>query len=225
MKQVAVLGLGDFGVSLVRQLKQNKVSVFAVDINRSRVEGFRDELEHLMIADITQGSALEKLRLDTMDAVVVATSSPLPSSVLAVLKLKEMGVKRIIAKAENEDHAKILNALGVTEVVNPDEDSASRLANKISWANVVEMIELSSGFSIMEVSPPVNVIGKTLRHSGLRDVYHVEVLALREQPRTPMKGIPSPDEVISAECTMVVFGEDGNLARLRQEAERRGSGG
>jgi trk system potassium uptake protein TrkA len=221
MKQVAVLGLGDFGVSLVRQLKRNNVAVFAVDISRSRVEAYRDELDHLMIADITQGAALEKLNLQAMDAVVVGASSPLPSSVLAVLKLKEMGVKRIIAKAENEDHAKILNALGVTEVVNPDEDSATRLANKISWTNVVEMIELSGGFSIMEVAPPLKIIGKTLRHSGLRDTYHVQVLAIREQPRTPMKGIPSPDHVISADCTMVVFGEDGNLTRLREEAERR----
>lgn len=221
MKQVAVLGLGDFGLALVRQLKQNNVSVFAVDISRSRVEALRDELDHLMIADITQGPALEKLNLHTMDAVIVATSSPLPSSVLAVLKLQELGVRRIIAKAENDDHAKILNALGVYEVVNPDNDSANRLANKVSWTNVVEMIELSGGFSIMEIQAPSAIVGKTLRHSGLRDKFHVEVLAIREQPHTPMKGVPSPDHVIEGESTLVVFGQDGDLTRLREEADKR----
>jgi trk system potassium uptake protein TrkA len=217
MKQVAVLGLGDFGAALARQLKRNRVSVFAVDISRNRVEAFRDELEHLVIADFTQASALEKLNLTGMDAVVVATSSPMSSSILSVLRLKELGVERIIAKAENEDHAKVLQALGVSEIVNPDEDSAARIANKISWANVVEMIELFRGYSIMEVSPPPAVIGKSLRHSGLRYVYHVEVLGIREKPGGPLHAIPSPDDVITPDCMLVVFGADEHLTELRKE--------
>ncbi len=221
MKQVAVLGLGDFGAALVRQLTKNKVSVLAVDISRTRIEALKDEVDHVIIADMTHAAALEKMGLLAMDAVIIATSSPMPTSVLAVLRLKELGVERILAKAENEDHAKVLSALGVTEIVNPEEDSAIRVANKISWTNVVEMVELSSGYSIMEVSPPEEVVGKSLRNSGLRDRYNVEVLAVRETRGERLEAIPSPDRVINAESTLVVFGHDTQLANLRREAERR----
>ena len=221
MKQVAVLGLGDFGAAVVRQLKRNQVAVLAVDISRNRVESLRDMLDEVVIADMTQAAALEKLRLSDMDAVVVAASSPLATSILTVLRLKDLGVERIIAKAENEDHLKVLKALGVSEVVVPEEDTAARLANKLSWTNVVEMIGLSSGCSIMEVSPPQSVVGKSLRHSGLRSDYHVEVLAIRDRPGVPLRAIPSPDSEITAGCTLVVFGEDAQLGKLRQDAARR----
>lgn len=218
MKQVAVLGLGDFGAAVVRQLKENKVAVLAVDVNRNRVEALQDMLDEVVIADMTQASALEKLRLPDMDAVVLAASSPMTTSVLTVLRLKELGVERIIAKAENEDHVKVLTALGVSEIVVPEEDSAARLANKISWTNVVEMVGLSSDCSIMEVAPPESIIGKSLRDSGLRVTYHVEVLAVREKPGEPLKAIPDPDSNIPAGCTLVVFGEDHHLAKLRHDA-------
>ena len=221
MKQVAVLGLGDFGVSLAQQLKKNNVAVLAVDVSRDRVDLLRDEIDHVVVADISQALALQKLGLTSMDAVVVATSSPMPVSILAVLRLRELGVDRIIAKAENRDHAKVLLAMGVNEIVIPEEDSAVRIANKISWTNVVEMVELSSGYSIMEVSPPEATVGTSLRNSGLRHTYHVEVLGIREQAGALLKAIPSPDSRISAECTLVVFGENSDLAKLRRVAEQR----
>ena len=221
MKEVAVLGLGDFGIALVQQLKRNNVTVLAVDLDRNRVEQIRDQIDHIVIADITQASALDRLSLPAMDAVVVATSSPMAASILSVLRLKDLGVGRIIAKAENKDHAKVLRAMGVSEIVIPEEDSAARIGNALSWTNVVEMVELSSGCSIMEVSPPESVVGKSLRYSGLRDKYHVEVLGIREKQGGSLDPIPNPDTVITTECTLVVFGAEENLAKLRREAERR----
>jgi len=221
MKQVAVLGLGDFGVALVHQLASNNVTVLAVDMNRARADLIRDQIEHVVIADITKAAALEKLGLPAMDAVVVAVSSPMPSSVLAVLRLKDLGVERIIAKAENTDHGKVLEAMGVSEIVFPEQDSAMRIANKISWTNVVEMMELSPGCSIMEVLPPASAVDKALRDSGLRAEYHSEVLGIRRKPGAPLNAIPSPDSQITPECTLVVFGKDSDLAKLRKEAEKR----
>ena len=219
MKQVAVLGLGDFGSALVRELKANKVSVLAVDKSRACAEALKDLVEHLVIADITQSATLERLGLTEMDAVVVATSETMPTSVLTVLRLKDLGVERIIAKAENEDHAKVLSALGVSEIMIPANDSAIRLANKISWSNVVEMVDLSSGCSIMELAPPKATVGKLLRESGLRERYHAVVLAVRNRSGGPLEAIPSPDRIINAGCTLVVFGEDRHLTRLREEIE------
>lgn len=216
MKQVAVLGLGDFGSALVRELKANKVSVLAVDKSRPRAEALKDLIEHVVIADITQTATLERLGLMEMDAVVVATSETMPISILTVLRLKDIGVERIIAKAENEDHAKVLQALGVSEIMMPANDSAVRLANKISWSNVVEMVELSSGCSIMELAPPKEIEGKLLHETGLREKYHVVVLAVRNRSGGPLEAIPSPDRIIGAGCTLVVFGEDRHLTRLRE---------
>lgn len=221
MKQVAVLGLGDFGLALAQQLMKNGVSVLAVDKNRARTDLLRDDLEHVVIADMTHATALAKLRLHAMDVVVVATSSPLPASVLCVLRLKEIGVKRIVAKAENQDHAKVLMAMGVKEILIPEDDSAVRLANKLSWTSVVEMFEFSSGCSVMEIAVPEGVLGKSLRDSGLRDHYKVQVLGVRQWPEAPLLPIPSPDYVFSPRNTLVVFGAEENLARLRQKAEER----
>jgi len=220
MKQVAVLGLGDFGVALVRALQANKVRVLALDQDESRVEALKNEVRHVVAADMTQVSALQQLGLRNMDAVVVATSEPMATSVLAVLRLKDLGVERIIAKAENTDHATVLKALGVKDIVVPENDSATRLANKISWTNVVEMVELSPGHSIMEIAPPASVVGKSLRTSRLREDFQVEVLAIREVAGAPLEAIPRPDRVISPGCTVVVFGAEENLARLRKEAAR-----
>jgi len=222
MKQVAVLGLGDFGSALVRELKSNNVAVLAVDKNRQHAEAVKDVIEHVVIADITQTATLERLGLAGMDVVVVATSETMPVSILTVLRLKDLGVGRIIAKAENEDHAKVLKALGVDEFIVPANDSAVRLANKISWTGVVEMVELSPGCSVMELAPPRSIVGKMLRESGLRDTYQVIVLGVRNRPGGHLEVIPSPDRVISAGCTLVVFGEDRNLVRLREALEKQG---
>lgn len=221
MKQVAILGLGDFGMFLAQQLHRNGVSVLAVDVSRSRADLLRDKIDHIVVADITQPSALSRLRLPAMDVVVVATSSPLPTSVLCVLRLKELGVKRIIAKAENEDHATVLRAMGVAEILIPEEDTATRLANKISWSNVIEMLEVAAGCSVMEIAAPPMLIGKALRDSGLRNEYHVQVLGIRKWPEGPLDPIPSPDDVIAERNTLVLFGEEKGLARLREEAQKR----
>ncbi len=221
MKQVAVLGLGDFGLALTQRLTRNGVSVLAVDMSRARADLLRDEVEHIVIADITQAMALNRLRLPSMDVVVVATSSPLAASVLCVLRLKEIGVKQIVAKAENEDHATVLKALGVDSILIPEEDTALRLANKLSWSNVMEMFRFSEGCGIMEIAAPKMVVGKALRESGLRDKYHVQVLGIRKWPEAPLDAIPSPDYIISARNTLVLFGEEANLAMLRKEAEKK----
>jgi len=221
MKQVAVLGLGDFGLALALQLKENGVSVLAADMSRARVDLVRDELDYIVIADITQASALNKLRLPAMDVVVVATSSPLPSSILCVLRLKDLGVKSIYAKAENKDHAIVLKALGVNEILIPEQDTATRLANKLSWTSVLEMFEFSEGCGIMEIAVPAAVAGKAIRDSGLREHSHVQVLGIRQWPGAPLEPIPNPDHVLGSRNTLVVFGEESHLARLRQEAERK----
>ena len=221
MKEVAVLGLGDYGMALVKELTGNKVRVLAVDISRSRAEALKEVLDHVVIADITQEAALKELGLQRMDAVVVAVSDPMPTSILAVLRLRDLGVEHIIAKAENEDHVKVLRALGVEDIVIPELDSARRLANTISWTNVVELVSLSSDCAIMELAPPAAVVGKVLRDSGMREKYHVEVLAIRSHPGADLDAIPTPDRVISEECMLVVFGREKELAKLRKEAAQR----
>ncbi len=219
MKQVAVLGLGDFGAALVRELKKNKVTVLAVDVNRARAESLKQLLDHVVVADITQASALSQMGLAHLDEVVVATSSPLSVSVLTILRLRELGVKRVTAKAENEDHAQVLRALGVENIIIPEHDAANRLANKISWSHVVEMVELSSGCSIMEVAAPKPVVGKLLRDSGLRERYNVQVLAIRPEPGGALEVNPGADHVIEEGTTLVVFGADDALQGLRKSLE------
>ncbi len=216
MQQVAVLGLGDFGLSLARQLAKNSVSVLVVDKSREKIELHQNEFHRAVIANFTHPNTLIELGLAVMDSVVLASSKPLETSVLGVLRLKEIKPKRLLVKAEDEVHAKVLEALGVSEIILPNVDIAMRVANTLSWPHVFGMLPILPGYSIMEIAPPEFMLHKKLIDTRIREEHGLSVIAIREFIPPRIEVNPDPERAITDSCALILLGRDEDLKRIQQ---------
>lgn len=210
----AVIGLGSFGSNVAKTLYEKRNEVLAVDLNKEKIESVKTFVSHAVHMDAADKENLQALGIQEMDVVVVSLGPEMEGSILTVLYLHEMGVKRIVAKALTEDHAKILEAVGATEVIYPEKDMAIRTALKLSNPNVLEYLPLISGIGIQEIAPPEKFIGKTLKELDLRNKYGVQVIAIKQLIPEKMDLIPKADFVIKDSDILIIMGEEKALERL-----------
>jgi trk system potassium uptake protein TrkA len=215
MRQFAVIGLGSFGLQVARRLAANGAEVLVVDVDRSLVDEAKDFVQRAVIADATDDRALAELGLETMDAVLVCLGS-IQSSVLAVLHLREQKVKRIMAMAVSSDHVKILNSLGADRVIYPEQDAAERLANSLSWGNVLDHVPLAPGYSMLEAAAPDEIVGKTLKEAGLGAKYGIQVIAVKELVPDRFNLAPRAEFIIKESDILILLGRDEDLNRFKR---------
>lgn len=216
-KQFAVLGLGKFGSEVARQLASDGAEVLAVDREPHLVDEVKDVVARAAIADVTDRDALNALGLDSLDAVVVALGGSLEASVLCCLHLKELGCKQVIAKVIDAQHEKVLSKIGVGRVIYPERESAIRLAKHLTFTAVLEFLSLAPGFSIVEVAPNDQLVGKTLGESQIRQKFNVQVVAIREILLDKWHVVPDPKTVIKDSDVLVVIGRDEDVKKLARE--------
>jgi trk system potassium uptake protein TrkA len=210
----AVIGLGSFGSNVARTLYQRGHEVVAIDKDKDRIEGAKSFSSHAVLTDASAKENLEALGITDMDVVVVSLGSAMEASVLTVLHLHELGLKRIVAKASTEDHGKILDAVGATEVINPEKDMAVRTALKLTSPHILECLPLMSGVSIEEIAPPERFIGKSLRDLDLRNKYGIQVIAVRELIPERTLYVPPADFVIKDSDVLIVMGDEKMLEKV-----------
>ncbi len=215
MRQFAVIGLGSFGLQVARRLAANGGEVLVVDVDRNLVDEAKDFVQRAVIADATDDRALAELGLDSMDAVLVCLGS-IQSSVLAVLHLRELKVKRIMAMAVSTDHVKILNSLGADRVIYPEQDAAERLANSLSWGNVLDHVPLAPGYSMLEAAAPDEITGKTLKEAGLGARYGIQVIAVKELVPDRFNLAPRAEFIIKESDILILLGRDEDLERFKR---------
>ncbi|HOX07649.1 MAG TPA: TrkA family potassium uptake protein [Planctomycetota bacterium] len=215
MRQFAVIGLGSFGLQVARRMAANGGEVLVVDLDEHLVDEAKDFVQRAVIADATDDRALAELGLDAMDAVLVCLGS-IQSSVLAVLHLRELKVKRIVAMAVSSDHVKILNSLGADRVIYPEQDAAERLANSLSWGNVLDHVPLAPGFSMLEAAAPDEMIGKTLKESGIGARYGIQIIAVKELVPDRFNLAPRAEFVIKESDILIMLGRDQDLERFKR---------
>lgn len=214
MIKFAVIGLGSFGLNIARTLYERGHEVLAIDKDKEKIELAKSFSSHAILMDSADKESLEAIGIKDMDTVVVSLGPEMEASILTVLHLHELGIKRIVAKALTEDHAKILEAVGATEVIYPEKDMAIRTALRLTNPNVLECLPLMSGISIQEIAPPEKFIGKSLRQLDLRNKYGVQVIAIRELIPERTIYIPKADFVIKDSDVLIVMGEEGQLEKL-----------
>ncbi|MCA9441159.1 MAG: TrkA family potassium uptake protein, partial [Candidatus Omnitrophica bacterium] len=168
MKRFAVIGLSNFGFFTAKALFEDGSEVIAIDQDRDRVQEIDPFSTQAVVLDATDRESLNTLGLEQLDAVVVSTGSKISTSILICLHLHEIGVKRILAKAQDDDHAKILQKVGATEIIHPERDMAFRLSQNLTRPNVLDFIPLAKDFDLVQVQPPHEFIGKTLMDLDLR---------------------------------------------------------
>ncbi len=213
-KQFAIVGLGRFGTSVAKTLYQMGYEVLAVDADEARVQDFSDEVTHVVQADTTDEDTLKALGIRNFDVVVVAIGADVQANLMTTLQLKEMGVPYIVAKAKNPLHGKMLEKIGADRVVYPERDMGQRVAHNLVSSNVLEYIELSPDYSIVEVTAPSALVGKNLVETDLRGRYEVNVVAIRrgEQLLVP----PQPTEKILEKDVLFVVGANRGVQRLEE---------
>ena len=213
-KRFAVLGLGKFGFYLARKLFEQGHEVIAVDIDKEVVQDIKDYSTQAIIADATNKDTLLSLGIEEVDIAIVSLGTRMDHSILVTLHLKEIGLKEIVVKAITEDHRKILEIIGATQVIFPEKDMAERLALSVSSRNILDHLELSPGFSIMELVPSPSFIGKTIKDLQLRNIYGVQIIAIKELIPERMNLVPAPDCIIKESDILVVMGKDEDLKKV-----------
>ncbi|MBP2650969.1 MAG: ktrA [Firmicutes bacterium] len=207
-KEYAVIGLGRFGSSVARTLVKAGYDVLAVDANEDRVQRLSEFVSHVVQADTTDENSLKALGIRNFDVVVVAIGEDVQANTLTVLLLKELGVSYIVAKAQNELHGKMLTKLGVDRVVYPERDMGVRVAHNLVSANVMDYIELSPNISLVEVSAPKPLIGKSLAEANLRAKFGVNVVAMKRDDQLLVPPLPS-EKIQETDIMILVGGSDG----------------
>ncbi len=216
MRKFLILGLGTFGSHLARRLAENGCEVVGIDRSQDVVEDLRDALAQIHMFDVTDRKALESLGVREFDAAAVSLGDRMDSAILSAMYLKELGAKRVVAKAVTMDHAKILRHVGADEVVFPERDMALRLAARLTWPNVLEDLRLAPGYSILELAPTVELVGKSLGESRMRNRYNVHVIAVRELVPERLTVAPGADFVVKDSDILVVLGRDEDLEKIRR---------
>ncbi len=223
MQQFAIIGLGNFGYYLATYLYEKGHEVLAMDKNHQRVQEIKDRVSQAVVADATDRTVLESLGLDQMDAAVVSIGTVLSNSILATLNLREMGITSIYAKAVSEAHGRILYKVGATEVFFPEKDQAISLAERLHNPNMLDYLPFLEGFSIIQLAPPREFIGKQLKELDLINRYGIQVLGIREIIPERLNLIPTAHFLIKDSDTMILLGPNEALDKLREkESDKTG---
>lgn len=212
VNQYAVIGLGRFGLNIATKLFESGQEVLGVDVNEERVDESHPFLTHALIADSTDEEALKSIGIRNFDTVIVAIGDDIQASILSVLLLKELGVKKVIAKALNKLHGQVLRKVGADWVVHPERDMGIRVAHQLLSPNVLNFIEISKDYSVEEVKIPEQMKDKTLREIDLRAKFNLSVIAIRHGSDINIS--PSPDKKINQGDVLVVIGENRYLERF-----------
>lgn len=211
-KQFAVIGLGRFGRSLAVTLSSMGYDVLAIDGSEAEVQSISHEVTHAVQVDARDEEALKALGIRNFDAVIVAIGEDMQSNILVTAILKDLGVKYVIAKAKDNMHGKVLEKIGADKVVYPEKDMGVRIAHHLVTPNILDFIELSPEYSIIEVSTPKEYIGKSLGKLNLRAQLGMSVIAIKKED-----GIvagPGADSIIEEKDILVIVGKNDAIGRL-----------
>jgi len=215
MKRAVVIGLGIFGFNIAKDLYENGMEVIAVDKDKEVIQRIKDFSTKAVLADGTDKEVMESIGIQEDDIVIISFGENLAASTLITLHLKEMRVKNIIVKAPNEDHKRVLEKVGATEVIIPEREMADKVAKSIISPNILDYIPLSEDYTISEVVPPASFMGKTIGELRLRTKYHVEVIAVREMLPDRIRMVPKADFVIKDSDILVVIGKTADIQKIK----------
>lgn len=211
-KQYVVIGLGRFGSSIATTLYSLGNDVLVIDKNEDLVEDIADKVTHAVQADATDENTLKSLGIRNFDVAIISIGGDIQSSVMATLIVKELGVKYIIAKGNGELHAKVLYKIGADRVVLPEKDMGVRVAHNMVSSNILDYIELSSDYSIIEIKALKEWEGKNLKDLNLRKKYGINVIAIKNKGKVNLN--PAADDKINKENVIVAIGSTEALTSL-----------
>lgn len=216
MKSFAIIGIGRFGESVAKTLAELGNEVLAIDKNPERIQDISEYVTHAIEADIMDESVLKELGLRNFDVVIVSIGSDREASIMATLIAKEVGVKRVIAKAQAELHGKVLKKVGADKVVFPERDMGVRVAHNLAATNILDYIELSPDFSILEITALEQWENKALKDLRIRNKYGVNIIAIKDGTNVNIS--PSSEDIIRKDDILVMIGDATDIKKVERKA-------
>jgi trk system potassium uptake protein TrkA len=214
----AVIGLGRFGAAMAATLTELGQEVIGIDASEEKVRVLADVIHHAVELDATDERALRAAGVADVDVAVVSIGENIEASLLVVMLVKELGVKTIFAKGVTPLHGRILKKLGVTRVIFPEREMAVRIAHSVVVPNVIDYVELSRDFSIIELPAPADWAGRTLKDLALRTRFGLTLIAIRRPSGTSDGEIthvaPPAEEQIKPGDILALIGSNDRLAQL-----------
>ena len=214
MKSYIVIGLGKFGAEAAKRLCQLGGEVLAIDRNPDLVQPISGQVTQAVVGDARDKEVLRALGAKDFECAIVAIGDDLADSVLATMNLKELGVPYIVCKASDETHRQVLMKLGADKVVIPEQEHADRLAKNLSSPNVLDYIELSDEYGIIEIPTPGGWQGKSLKELNVRAQLGVNIIAVKCEGEINVS--PAADYRIGPKDIMVVLGDTAALNAVQK---------
>ena len=214
MKSYVVVGLGRFGTEAAKRLCELGCEVLVIDRNSELVQQISGDVTQAVVGDARDKEVLKALGVEEFECAIVAIGNSLGDSVLATLNLKELGVPYVVSKAYDETHRQVLQKLGANKVVIPEQEQANRLARNLSSPNVLDYIELSDEFGIIEVPAPKSWIGKSLKDLNVRAKLGVNIIAVKQGKHINVS--PGADYEIVPGDVMVILGDTDALTAVQK---------
>lgn len=224
-----IIGLGNFGASIAQKLTEQGNEVIGIDTSMIKVDAYKEKISHTICMDATDEFTVSGLPLKETDIVLVAIGEDQGANIMTTAIFKNFEVKRLISRAINPLHEKVLQAIGVDEIVHPEEETAERWAKKLCLSNVVDSFELTDEYSIIEAKLPNDYVGKTVREIGFRREFNLLVLTIikkvevksilgKTRMETQIQGVASADNILEPNDILVLYGSNKDLrAFLRQK--------
>ncbi len=220
----AVIGVGRYGATIARRLADKGAQVFAFDPDEEKIENIKDDVAYAVTLDATDLKALQSQNLEEMDAAVVAIGENFEATILSCVHLIDMGVKRVIARASGDQQRLILEKIGVTEILRPEEEVAYVVREKLINPNILSYLQLADNYEIAEIRAPKGCIGRTIDEVGFRNKYEMTLITIKRHyeitkngedcTEQHIVGVPKSDMSIQEKDTLVVFGTGKSVERF-----------
>lgn len=214
-KQFVVIGLGRFGGSVTKTLVQLGHEVMGIDKDMKRVQEYAGILPHVYQADTTDENVMKQLGVQNMDHAIVAIGDDLQASILTTLILKDLSLPQVTAKATSEYHRRVLERIGADHIVQPERDTGIRVAHQMTSKNLVDYLELSPEFTLVEVLAPPSMHDKTLKQLNMRAKYGCNIVAIRRQDHS-MNVSPLADDKIYEGDMLIIIGTNKDINRFEK---------
>ncbi len=217
-----IIGLGNFGASLAQKLTEQGNEVIGIDTNMTKVDAFKEKISHTICMDATDEFTVSGLPLKDTDIVLVAIGEDQGSNIMTTALLKNLQVKRLISRAINPLHEKVLQAIGVDEIVNPEVETAERWAKKLCLSNVVDSFELNDEYSIIEAKVSAGNVGKSIREVNFKKKFNLLVLTVikevevksilgKSKIEKKIQGVTAADDILEKDDILVMYGSNKDL--------------
>tara|TARA_R110002072_G_scaffold219142_3_gene376744 strand:- start:560 stop:1237 length:678 start_codon:yes stop_codon:yes gene_type:complete len=216
--KIAVIGLGRFGSAIAKKLSEKNAEVLAIDLDEEKVVAIADHVAYSVALDSTEAKNLMAQNIQEMDAVVVAIGTNYQGLLLTTFVLQELNVKRIIVRAQDQNQRRILQKMGITEILSPEDEVSNNVAEQLVNPSVLMCMQLPDNYEIVEVKAPRAMNNRTMADIDLRGKYKINLVTLLRQGEKDKKyhiiGVPQPETVVQQNDIIVLFGTSPNINRF-----------